>query len=384
MGNTIGLPACPKGNSMTFNVIVNQNGLPIDITGYSFSFIAGKDLSGKLQAPVRIGWIQNAPAANGQTSFSVPNSLTSTLDPGSYYYNLDMADLMGNVTTIMAGTWPITAVPGVMTVPVVVTTPPTPPSGGGGTGTFMLTTEYVLGAGQSNPNEVDHAMWADAAPITGDMLKSVYDPNADGIVDKAESVPWSGVTGTTGVVELLVNKGAPSGYASLDINGRVLNTQLPFIMPEAPTDGTTYGRRNATWAFTIGEAPTDGQFYGRQSGAWIALQPQGVLNYSTNEQFTGRLWIDGRNVYQKTISLGTLPTGSNLITVTHNIAFLALILHHDAWGYDSVNNAWTPVANPGAYSILVQPTTITITSQGVSSTASYTGYLTLYYTCTNR
>src|SRR4029077_11612521 len=30
---------------------------------------------------------------------------------------------------------------------------------------------------------------------TGDMLKSVYDTNSNNIVDAAESVPWTGVTG---------------------------------------------------------------------------------------------------------------------------------------------------------------------------------------------
>ena len=34
-----------------------------------------------------------------------------------------------------------------------------------------------------------------AASGSGDMLKSVYDTNEDGVVDKAETVPWSGVTG---------------------------------------------------------------------------------------------------------------------------------------------------------------------------------------------
>ena len=29
----------------------------------------------------------------------------------------------------------------------------------------------------------------------GDMLKSVYDTNGDGTVDKAASVPWDGITG---------------------------------------------------------------------------------------------------------------------------------------------------------------------------------------------
>lgn len=34
-----------------------------------------------------------------------------------------------------------------------------------------------------------------AAQTAGDMLKSIYDTDNDGIVDVAESVPWTGVSG---------------------------------------------------------------------------------------------------------------------------------------------------------------------------------------------
>lgn len=34
-----------------------------------------------------------------------------------------------------------------------------------------------------------------AAQTVGDMLKSIYDTDGDGVVDVAESVPWAGVTG---------------------------------------------------------------------------------------------------------------------------------------------------------------------------------------------
>ncbi len=44
--------------------------------------------------------------------------------------------------------------------------------------------------------------WKPATPSgTGDMLKSTYDTNNDGIVDAAASVPWSGVTGAPNFVE---------------------------------------------------------------------------------------------------------------------------------------------------------------------------------------
>lgn len=99
---------------MTFNLTVKVKGATIDITGYQFAFIANKSLDQKLAPPVYIPWTQAAPAPNGNTVLSIPGSLTGTLDPGSYFFNLDMQDLIGTVTTIMAGTWPITPVPGLM------------------------------------------------------------------------------------------------------------------------------------------------------------------------------------------------------------------------------------------------------------------------------
>lgn len=112
--NTVGLPACPRGNSMSFKLVIKVNGNPIDITGYSFAFIANRTQDKTVAPPVSINWTQLSPAPNGATAFTVSDDLTSTLDPGSYFYNLDMQDLIGTVTTIMAGTWPITPVPGLM------------------------------------------------------------------------------------------------------------------------------------------------------------------------------------------------------------------------------------------------------------------------------
>jgi hypothetical protein len=73
---------------------------------------------------------------------------------------------------------------------------------------------------------------------TGDMLKSVYDTNADNIVDQAAAVPWAGITGKPATfppdatAELVARKGAASGYPSLDASSLVPIAQLP-----APTSG---------------------------------------------------------------------------------------------------------------------------------------------------
>lgn len=45
------------------------------------------------------------------------------------------------------------------------------------------------------------------------------------------------------------------------------------------------------------------------------------ISYSTDEQFTGKYWIDGRPVYQKTINFGTLPNATQKL-VAHGISNL--------------------------------------------------------------
>ncbi len=67
-----------------------------------------------------------------------------------------------------------------------------------------------------------------AAQTVGDMLKSIYDTDNDGIVDAAESVPWTGVTGkkefpasTTGLASLTI----PHGVApTTPVNGDIWST----------------------------------------------------------------------------------------------------------------------------------------------------------------
>jgi hypothetical protein len=135
--NTVGLPPCPKGNSMTMRVIVRDGcGKPINIAGNEFAFIANRDLSGKIRPPVFIRWWEETSFAPGfavyETSFTVPGELTATLEPGGYYFNVVMrvpgyiptlfptpqqeeaVCWSRSITTVMAGTWAITAVPGML------------------------------------------------------------------------------------------------------------------------------------------------------------------------------------------------------------------------------------------------------------------------------
>lgn len=53
----------------------------------------------------------------------------------------------------------------------------------------------------------------------------------------------------------------------------------------------------------------------------IALELEsgtGVIDYSTTEQITGKKWIDGKDIYQKTIDCGVI-SGTSDIQIDHNI-----------------------------------------------------------------
>ena len=67
-----------------------------------------------------------------------------------------------------------------------------PKSGGTMTGFITLHAAPTANMHPATKKYVDDKM-IDAG--SGDMTKAVYDANGDGVVDKAETVPWSGVTG---------------------------------------------------------------------------------------------------------------------------------------------------------------------------------------------
>jgi hypothetical protein len=117
MGNTIGLPACPRGDSLNVTLKFTQFGgaQPVNLTGMTLAFIANRSLDQKMAPPVFIQWTNHTDPVNGISQLTVPDSLTGTLDPGSYYFNIKGLDQYGNVLTYAAGTWPITPVPGLIT-----------------------------------------------------------------------------------------------------------------------------------------------------------------------------------------------------------------------------------------------------------------------------
>lgn len=87
---------------------------PLNLTGTTIAFIANQSLDQKTAPPVYIEWNTHIDPLNGLSELEVPDSLTGTLTPGDYFFNITLMDSVGVVRTYAAGTWPITPVPGLM------------------------------------------------------------------------------------------------------------------------------------------------------------------------------------------------------------------------------------------------------------------------------
>ena len=97
-----------------------------------------------------------------------------------------------------------------------------------------------------------------AAQTVGDMLKTIYDTDNDGIVDAAESVPWSGVTGkkefpasTTAAASLTI----PPGVApATPVNGDIWSTTSGVFVR---VNGATITLAHTTTWSTVSQAEAE-------------------------------------------------------------------------------------------------------------------------------
>lgn len=76
-----------------------------------------------------------------------------------------------------------------------------------------------------------------ASQTAGDMLKSIYDTDNDGIVDAAESVPWSGVSGKPSTFTPSTHNHTKSDVGLGSVNNYGIATQAEA---EAGTSNTKY------------------------------------------------------------------------------------------------------------------------------------------------
>lgn len=153
---------------------------------------------------------QTQVATGGQTAFSLAESYTPGIGALSVYVNgVRMAlshDYLETNSTLVTFTYPLAAGDRVLfIVGMEVTTGA--PGEDGAPGRGIVSVVRTSGTGAPGTTDTYTITYTDATTSTffvyngadgagvGDMTKAVYDTDNDGIVDAAESVPWTGVTG---------------------------------------------------------------------------------------------------------------------------------------------------------------------------------------------
>ena len=92
----------------------------------------------------------------------------------------------------------------------------------GAGGGDMLKADYAYGGGAGNPNEVDHAMYADAVVWSGvSGTPASYPSNWNTTANKPATFP------PDATAELVARKGQTNGYCGLDVQGKIAQANLP-------------------------------------------------------------------------------------------------------------------------------------------------------------
>jgi hypothetical protein len=152
----------------------------------------------------------------------------------------------------------------------------------------------------------------------------------------------------------------PSGQANwLNINNEPITTTR---LANGAVTGTKIADRTIT-AAKISSAFTD---------------------YSTTEQNTGRLWIDGKTIYRKEINLGSLPNATPG-SIAHGISNLSTVVSLSGFATNGTVFLPLPLAryNNFASQIGLFANTTNIVVEPGNDRTAYTGYVVIEYTKTS-
>lgn len=111
------------------------------------------------------------------------------------------------------------------------------------------------------------------------------------------------------------------------------------------------------------------------------------VSYTLSEQWTGKTWIDGKKIYQKTINCGALPNTASK-NIPHNIANVNEFIFAYGFAYARDIGSSLPlptVSNTPAncVSFFILGDNISL-GTGVDRSIYTSSYITLQYTCTDR
>lgn len=165
------------------------------------------------------------------------------------------------------------------------------------------------------------------------------------------------------------------------------------LVPGPTTSDTDkYLKSDGTWATvasggsTITMTDTDpGEGSPLAADNYIGVYGGAPFNddYATAEIDTGTTWIDGKEIYKKTINIAPLPNATNKV-VAHNISDLDRVIKLEGYGYRSSDQGTFPLPfvstnTASAIAVSIAGANVSIvTGQDRSNVTE--AYVTLYYT----
>jgi|SRR6056300_47915 len=99
------LPSLVRGDDWTLKLNITSNGSALDITGYTFWMTLKSDIDMADPGDLQVTATQADPtdAAAGIIYITAPRTDTGSLEPGTYNYDVQQVDSLGNVQTLLIG-----------------------------------------------------------------------------------------------------------------------------------------------------------------------------------------------------------------------------------------------------------------------------------------
>lgn len=159
------------------------------------------------------------------------------------------------------------------------------------------------------------------------------------------------------------------GMPTFTSNDRAWLDQWENKLPELPADPETDGVKVLTATTESGETVK----------SWEE-QEAGVVNYSTTEQKTGQKWIDGKDIYFKTVEIEN-PVSSGTPTSINHGANVDEIVKIE--GYGEISGVFIPVtyyASANYYTMVYASASAVVYDAKWDNTQFTKLVVTIYYT----
>ena len=176
---------------------------------------------------------------------------------------------------------------------------------------------------------------------------------------------------------------APNAQAKATIDGvTIFTTYIPSTVGVLTLGDSAYLKKGQTITFNQTYTQSNGSYavYGLLRGSEGGVYLPAC--YSSAERQVG-VFTDGKPIYQKTISCGTLPNNATK-NVAHNISNLDVVVNAFGFAKSTVNQTPIPFVNNttvgSQVAMFIDDTNITLRTSDDRSI--YSGYVTLQYTKT--